>query len=117
MLFTVYTIIFFIQLIECLSFQPHSIQSKANFRFYKRSEVLVGQSKALNLIKEIKTPAELDNATIRSTGIVVIDFQKSRCKPCMKIEPELNALSEKFSPLVLKRNSLQCFGFELPSFS
>ncbi len=54
----------------------------------------------LNAVKEIHTPSELDAVTVRSNAIVVIDYQKSKCKPCMKIEPLFIALSEKYSSQV-----------------
>lgn len=71
------------------------------------------RSSRLRAVKEICTPAELDAVTVRSSTIVVIDYQKSKCKPCMKIEPLFNALSEKYSAQVLKWNSLFIVSFKM----
>lgn len=51
------------------------------------------------LIVEITTAAEFERITTLSEdpdALVVIDFQKSHCKPCIRTAPEYLALAEKF---------------------
>ena len=52
----------------------------------------------LQSISSILTPEEFEAITTLSTSNVpcVIDFQKSECKPCKKIAPDYEALSEKY---------------------
>lgn len=52
----------------------------------------------LQSISNILTPEEFEAITTMSTSNVpcVIDFQKSECKPCKKIAPDYEALSEKY---------------------
>jgi len=51
-------------------------------------------------ISEITNSAEFATATKEEEGVlVVVEFQKSHCKPCMRIAPEYEALATKFQPL------------------
>ena len=40
---------------------------------------------------------DIVDATLESEYPVVIDFQKSKCGPCIKIAPELERLSQKYN--------------------
>ena len=47
-------------------------------------------------ISEITNSAEFADATKEEGVLVVVEFQKSHCKPCMRIAPEYEALAAKF---------------------
>jgi len=51
-------------------------------------------------VTNILTPAEFEEATkgaASAEGLPsVIDFQKSKCKPCIRVAPEYEALAEKY---------------------
>lgn len=69
------------------------------------------------VIKEILSFNELDLATTGSSCITVIDYQKSKCKPCIKIAPDFLKLSEKYSSKVISASQLlRCLCFELRDF-
>ena len=46
-------------------------------------------------IEEIKSQDEFSQAT-KNSEVVVVDFQKSHCKPCIRVAPEFQALAKKF---------------------
>jgi thioredoxin 1 len=52
----------------------------------------------LNSITEIYTQSEFEKLVLNSTSniLTVVDFQKSKCSPCIRIAPKLAALSNKF---------------------
>ena len=50
----------------------------------------------LRVIYDIQSSNEFEKATIDNDLPVVIDFQKSKCKPCQKIEPAFVDLSIKY---------------------
>jgi thioredoxin 1 len=53
---------------------------------------------SLAAIGDIKSQRELDDVTIRGgSSPVIIDFQKSACKPCIRIAPQFLEMSEKYS--------------------
>lgn len=54
-------------------------------------------SSNLRAIINILTPGEFEAATKATSKVPsVIDFQKSKCKPCIRIAPEFEALAEKY---------------------
>lgn len=61
------------------------------------------QVAGLRAIKEVIDSAHLESITVNSSSSlpVVIDYQKSRCKPCIRIAPEFIALSEKYDGKVV----------------
>lgn len=63
-----------------------------------RSSALNVRQFGLSVIGNILTPEEFESITTKSTSSVpcVIDFQKSECKPCKKIAPDYEALSNKY---------------------
>jgi len=55
----------------------------------------------LTAIGDITSQKELDNVTIRGGALpVIIDFQKSTCKPCKRIAPLFLELTEKYAQQV-----------------
>jgi len=54
--------------------------------------------RTLQAITNLLTPEEFEKATkdVNNKMPSVIDFQKSKCKPCIRIAPEFEALSEKY---------------------
>ena len=52
----------------------------------------------LRAIESLTSQAEFDQVTTQSTSVVpvVIDFQKSACKPCMQAAPLYEALSKAY---------------------
>ena len=55
-----------------------------------------------NIISPILSNAEFEGITTKSesNNLAIIDFQKSACKPCIRIAPAYEALSEKYDGLV-----------------
>jgi len=51
----------------------------------------------LHSIEDIASDAAFTTATASSSTICVVDFQKSKCKPCIKVAPLFSSLSEKYS--------------------
>jgi thioredoxin 1 len=60
---------------------------------YRRNSVLKGAN-----IQDIFTADELDAITTKNTSPepVIIDYQKSKCKPCMKVAPLFEDLAKKY---------------------
>lgn len=51
----------------------------------------------LFLINEILNRNQLDEITSKSSTPIIIDFQKSQCKPCIRVAPLFKDLSEKYN--------------------
>jgi thioredoxin 1 len=68
---------------------------------YKRNRINDWNSNNIILkgvIQNILTADELDSITTKNTDSlpVVIDFQKSKCVPCMKVAPLYEALAKRY---------------------
>ena len=66
-----------------------------------RSSVLRWQRESsiiLRAIEHVTTTEEFEQITSKSTSTipVIIDFQKSACKPCIKVAPAFEALSKQY---------------------
>lgn len=59
----------------------------------------ISSNTVLRVVTELTTSEEFAKVTslCESSAIVVIDFQKSQCKPCIRLAPEFEKLAEKFS--------------------
>lgn len=59
---------------------------------------MLGGLRATGVVTEILTTADFERITqeAAATDVIVIDFQRSNCKPCIKTKPEYQALAEKF---------------------
>lgn len=93
---TVFVCIFQTQLISSYSVLKPSVTRKVGSQgnIYGRRNLI-----PLRSIGNILTPEEFEAITTQSTSQVpcIIDFQKSECKPCKKIAPDYEALSEKYA--------------------
>jgi thioredoxin 1 len=77
-----------------LSSSPSSIIYKKVNRINYSNIILKG-----SIIQNILTADELDSITTKNTEDVlpvVIDFQKSKCAPCLKVAPLYEALAKRY---------------------
>jgi len=76
-----------------------SIQSVFGFRSLAQFGFRFPSITSLGVVHKIQSAQEFE-ATINSTSPCVIEFQKSKCKPCIQAAPQYEKLAEKFGHIV-----------------
>lgn len=77
--------------------RSYSFQSLRPFGLIKRSSGL--EANVVNIISKEQFQ-EIVDSNVGTDKPTVVDFQKSQCKPCIRIAPEFDALAVKYDSQV-----------------
>ena len=83
------TLFFFLMLSLASAFTPFLYNSWVK-------NIIRSSSTLPDVINPIQNTDEFNTLINESNGIVIVDFQKSKCTPCQKVAPLFQALAEKY---------------------